>query len=526
MKKTLLFTITYIISCIAFGQTKTLVFYASTNATQAKILKDAALQGGRLFDTTENSAEINEANLKNYHAVVFLNVSVNALTFQQSADLQRFMQAGGGFVGIGAALEKNYKWLWYSKMIGGTMAENQLTESTQFSLITNASVGKSELPPLWKIADKPLIINNLSTRCKPSLLDVMGKTWAWYYTTTEGGKMFYTALGSELSAFQNPTFLLHIFGGIEEVSGKSLPDYTKIADSALPKEQFFLKRTLTDNLTFPVALASTPDRNIVVVEQNGNVKIFNTKKRRISTVGSIEATKLKAIKLDPEFATNGYLYTFLETVPDQYKIGRLQIIGDSAAVLSDFSSESTTPLVKNIAYDFDKYAQESYRLPKYFDKKTFVFNNEKGFILETYDDDGNLQNVEPFLPNNTFNFIQDMVFGDDGALYLLENNQLVCIDYSETNRKPVAMASADVVAGNAPLKVTFSSEGSVDYDANDALSFEWNIGGMMIIRDPNPVFTFPKAGSYEIRLKVTDSQGDSSESVLKILVNKAGAKKK
>ncbi len=526
MKKTLFITFTFLLTNIAFGQSKALVFFQANHVSEAKILWDNAIPSKHSIDTTSNPAKFNETTLKNYNSIVFLNISINVLSFQQATEVQRFMQAGGGFVGINAAIEKNYKWLWYGKMIGGVLAENQLSEKVNLSIITNAYIGKTELPPLWKIEDKPLIINTLPVKCKPILLDVMGKTWAWHYTTEEGGKMFYTALGGEFSAFQNPNFINHLWTGIEEVSSKKTLDYAKIADTALPSESAFLKINLSENLENPLALATTPDRNVILAEQSGKIKCFNAQKRKTTLIGNIDATNLKAIKLDPEFAQNGYVYTFTETNLNEYKIGRLQIMGDSAAVLTDFSSQSTTPISKNITYNFTKFDKELYRLPKYFDKKSFRYDNEQGMVLETFDDDGNLKNIEPFLPNTRFNFIQDMAFGADGALYFLENNQLMKIDFSETNRKPIANASADIFVGNAPLKVLFSSAGSIDFDPKDTLSFEWNFDGQNVSNEANPEFIFTKIGSYDVKLQITDNQGDKSEVFLKIQVNKAPVKRR
>ena len=526
MKKILLLTLTFLTTYFASGQNKILVFYSTNHISEAKILLDNTEKRRFLLDTTSNPARFSESQLKNYTSVVFLNTSINALDYRQSAELQRFIQAGGGFVGIGTAIEKDYKWLWYSKMMGGVLAENQLSDKINLSIITNAYIGKTELPPLWKIEDKPLIINTLPVKCKPVLLDVMGRTWAWYYTTEEGGKMFYTAFGGEVATFQNPVFINHIWTGIEEVSPKNLPDYTKIADSALPVENSFLKIKLTENLENPVAIAPTPDGNIVIAQQTGQLKMYVSTKRRINLLGKIEVSNLKAIKLDPEFAQNGYVYTFSAINADEYKIGRFQIMGDSVAVASDFSSQSSTTLTSNVVYNFAKYEKNPYHFPKYFDGKSFRFDTEKGFVLETLDGDGNIKNIEPFLPNVRFNYVQDMAFGADGALYFLESNQLNKIDYSETNRKPLAVASADILVGNSPLKVQFLSVDSIDFDPHDTLSFEWNFDGQNISREPNPTFVFTKPGNYETKLQVTDNQGYSSEITLKIQVNKAPPKRR
>src|SRR5688572_30332864 len=54
-------------------------------------------------DTTEDANLINEGNLKKYHAVVFLSTTNDVLDPVQQGDFKRFIQAGGGFVGIHAA---------------------------------------------------------------------------------------------------------------------------------------------------------------------------------------------------------------------------------------------------------------------------------------------------------------------------------------------------------------------------------------------------------------------------------------
>lgn len=523
MKKLIMLPLLCLITHFTFGQ-KVLVFYDTANTAEVKALTEPSASKKIVSDTTSNPGWFNENTLKNYNAVVFLNTSANRLNFRQAAELQRFIQAGGGFVGIGKAAEPSYKWLWYERILGGHLAENQLENTTQLSLITNTSIGKTTLPPLWKVNDKPLVFTNLPTRCKPVLLDVMGKTWAWYYTTDEGGKLFYTALGCEPSAYATPDFINHIWSGAEEVSSKSLPDYVKIAGSALPEEKHFLKIVLSDNLQNPLALATLRNENVLLVEESGNVKMYDAKKRKTNLIGKIEVPKLKAIKLDPEFYQNGYIYTFSETAPEEYKIGRMQLVGDTTVTMTDFTSQSTNPLVKSIVYDFERYGKSPYRLPKYFDKKSFRYTNEQGMVLETLDEDGNVKNIEPFLTDMKFNFIQDMSFGADGGLYFLEDNQLKKIDYSTVNRKPIAIASADILTGNIPLKIKFSSEGSIDYDKNDKISFEWNFDGVNQSTEANPEFTFTKPGPYEVKLKVSDTNGESAETFLKIQANKAPVK--
>src|SRR5688572_14421398 len=60
-------------------------------------------------DTTEDASLFQEENLKRYRAVVFLNTTQDVLDLQQQSDFKRFIQAGGGFVGIHAAADTEYE---------------------------------------------------------------------------------------------------------------------------------------------------------------------------------------------------------------------------------------------------------------------------------------------------------------------------------------------------------------------------------------------------------------------------------
>ena len=60
----------------------------------------------------------NDTELKKYKAVIFLSTTGDALNDEQQAAFERFIKAGGGFVGIHAAADTEYDWPWYTKMVG------------------------------------------------------------------------------------------------------------------------------------------------------------------------------------------------------------------------------------------------------------------------------------------------------------------------------------------------------------------------------------------------------------------------
>ena len=76
-------------------------------------------ENGFDVDTTTNPEMFNDSTLKNYSAVIFLNTTGNVLDYRQEAAFERYIQAGGGFVGVHSATDTEYDWGWYGRLVGG-----------------------------------------------------------------------------------------------------------------------------------------------------------------------------------------------------------------------------------------------------------------------------------------------------------------------------------------------------------------------------------------------------------------------
>ena len=76
----------------------------------------------------------------------------------------------------------------------------------------------------------------------------------------------------------------------------------------------------------------------------------------------------------------------------------------------------------------------------------------------------------------------------------------------QPSNPPTAEASADVVQGEAPLTVNFSSDGSNDPNGS-IVSYEWNFHDGTISSDRNPTHVYNEIRTYAATLIVTDSDG-------------------
>jgi len=84
---------------------------------------DAIRRLGQLHDfnvfwTEDPSRVFKDEELKKYKAVIFLSTTGDVLNDEQQAAFERYIKAGGGFVGIHAAADTEYGWPWYTKMVG------------------------------------------------------------------------------------------------------------------------------------------------------------------------------------------------------------------------------------------------------------------------------------------------------------------------------------------------------------------------------------------------------------------------
>ena len=100
----------------------------------------------------------------------------------------------------------------------------------------------------------------------------------------------------------------------------------------------------------------------------------------------------------------------------------------------------------------------------------------------------------------------------------LTDIQTVTIEVKESsNNKPNAVASADLTSGPAPLNVQFTGDKSTD--DKGIYSYAWNFkDGSAIQYVANPSHTFNQAGSYEVELIVTDTDGEEDKETIVIEV--------
>ncbi|NBA85682.1 hypothetical protein GVN16_07930 [Emticicia sp. CRIBPO] len=507
----------------AFAQQKVMVFSNSAGdlaeANQAAIealTANAARYQVELTFTTQPS-DFNTEKLGGFHAVMFLNSSANLLDFRQSSVLLRFFKAGGGFLGIHKAAESSYNWLWYQKLINAGLKSVQPETPAQYDIITNAFIGKINLPPLWKLNDQPLLFENTGIESKPVLIDLGGRVCSWYGFSGLGNKTFYTSFGGTPQAFKTQAFIDHIFSGLQEISSSKLPDFASSVMDEIPEDKHFGIYQVLEQLSDPVAIKINPKKQMFILFSDGRLSVYDLEYKSLTELGSFPVLKGHIdFSFDPEFETNGYIYFYGQPVDGSVAIKRMKMSDNKSFEIIDFGTQATPGMTGKAVYHPELYESSAVRLPVYYQNKTFRYDDYKGILAETRGGGGELLNVEPFLTSKKINKIKDLEIGLNGELYLLETDGVRKVVYAPDGVfPPVARASADVQKGSVPLKVSFKADQSHDLQ-NQALSYKWRFSEKDSSSVQNPVFIFRKPGVSKVTLEVKNASGQTDAVLLNI----------
>jgi len=124
VKSIIILVVISILSSCSTKEEKVLVFSKTAGyrhgsiETGIGVVKKIGSENGFIVDATEDASFFTEEILKQYSTIVFLNTTNDVLNSVQQAEMERYIQAGGGFVGIHAATDTEYQWPWYNKLVG------------------------------------------------------------------------------------------------------------------------------------------------------------------------------------------------------------------------------------------------------------------------------------------------------------------------------------------------------------------------------------------------------------------------
>jgi glucose/arabinose dehydrogenase len=278
-------------------------------------------------EATEDAAAFTDANLKRFSAVVWLSTTGDVLDADQQAAFERYVKAGGGYVGVHAASDTEYDWPWYGELVGAYFKSHPSIQQADVKVEDRKHVSTKDLPETWprtdewyNYRDNPRssvhVLASLDEKSYQPGADAMGDhPIAWCHENA-GGRSWYTGGGHTKESYADPAFRAHLAGGIRYATKLSEAGCGKPAE-ADPVDADFDQITLAkgeENLGEPIALAVLPNRDVLHTSRDGRVwytsSSATTKLAAQIPVYNHDEDGLQGVAIDPDFANNRWVYLY------------------------------------------------------------------------------------------------------------------------------------------------------------------------------------------------------------------------
>lgn len=216
---------------------RVLVFTRTTGFRHASIadgiaaVREIGAEAAFDVDATEDPAVFSNAQLRRYAAVVFLSTTGDVLDTNGQGAFERYVRAGGGFVGVHSATDTEYRWPYYGRLVGAYFSRHPAVQRARLKVEDPTHVSTRSLPDPWERSDewydfranpRPRVHVLLTIEETSYTGGGMGTDHpiAWCHAV-DGGRAWYTALGHTQETYSERSFRDHLRGGIEYAAGRA-----------------------------------------------------------------------------------------------------------------------------------------------------------------------------------------------------------------------------------------------------------------------------------------------------------------
>src|SRR5262245_22383736 len=128
---------------------KTAGFRHDSIPTAVEAVRELGARIGAQVDATEDAAAFSYPSLGRYDVVVFLLTTGDVLDDRQQAALQRYVRAGGGYVGVHSASDTEHDWPWYGGLVGAYFRTHPAVQRATITVADTRDLSTRGLPRRW-----------------------------------------------------------------------------------------------------------------------------------------------------------------------------------------------------------------------------------------------------------------------------------------------------------------------------------------------------------------------------------------
>lgn len=191
-------------------------------------------------DVTNDPAIFKEGDLKKYKLLIFTSTNNDVFdTDEQRLAFRRYIEAGGGFVGVHSVTGTERNWKWFKMMLGETFLWHAKFQQFSIKNMEPSHPSMQGMPAVWQREDecyfgkelypgiKVLMAHDLQSlqTADTALLNKNAGSFANFYPAVwwqnfEGGNIWVTTLGHSKESYQEPVYINHLLQGIKFIASQ------------------------------------------------------------------------------------------------------------------------------------------------------------------------------------------------------------------------------------------------------------------------------------------------------------------
>lgn len=209
-------------------------------ASSIECIKQLGMENLFKVDVSDDPSLFTEDNLKQYTLLLFASTNNDVFdNDQQRLAFRRYIEAGGGFVGLHSVTGTERNWTWFKMMVGETFTWHANFQKFNIINIDPKHPSMKGMPAIWTKEDecyfgkelypgmKVLMMHEIAS-LDPKQQDLIQKNQglfgpyfpAVWYQDFQGGHIWITTLGHDKNNYQNPQFKNHILQGISFIANQ------------------------------------------------------------------------------------------------------------------------------------------------------------------------------------------------------------------------------------------------------------------------------------------------------------------
>ncbi|HWM08887.1 MAG TPA: ThuA domain-containing protein, partial [Solirubrobacteraceae bacterium] len=293
------------------------------------------------FDVTDDASKFTESNLENYRAVVFLNTNGDVLDEAQQAAFEEYYRGGGGFFGIGSAIETEPDWAFFTDILGTRASGKTEVQSGTIKVADRGHDASKNLPEYWTRSDAfynftsnvrgfshvlATVVEHVDDRGAFEIQPWGGRlegiesgtmgadhpvTWCKDF---RGGRSFYTALGNTAASYGEAGIRDQLAGAVRWSAGQSDPVYSDCGATVWANYQQ-TKLSAPPNLSEPIAFDVLPDGRVIQTDRRGGIRLHDPTANQTTLLAEVPVyivneDGMYGPAIDNDFAENKWVYLF------------------------------------------------------------------------------------------------------------------------------------------------------------------------------------------------------------------------